>query len=140
MTVCKRRMLKGLCVAIFVLGSSTLAPAREYRITVPDSPGSPPAETAIAAFEGQLEEQDTDARLSFIPGIASPSEILGTLQDGTVDIALVPFEVVPALYESRLLTPFLAEDAIEMRQVIESEVGAFEKAAVERHGLRVLDF
>ena len=134
-------MLKSLCVAICVLWSTTTpAAAEEYRITVPDLFGSPPARAAIAVFERQLEKEDTDARLSFIPGIANPDEILGKLHDGTVDIAVIPFEVVPALVGSPLLRPFLAQGAAEIRQVIESEVGAFEKADVERDGLRVLDF
>ena len=141
MTVCRRSMLKGLCVAICVLWSSaTPAPAEEYRITVPNFPISKPANEAITVFERELEKEDTDARLRFIPGFANPDEILGMLHDGTVDIAVVPIDVVPALVGSPLLRPFLAQDAAEIRQAIESEVGAFEKADVERDGHRVLDF
>lgn len=127
-----------LCVAICVLWSSTTAVlAVEYRITAPDLPSTA---QAIADFQRQLAAEDTDARLSFVPQITEPDDLLGMLEDGKVDIAVVPFEVVPALANSPLLQPFLAQNAKNVRQAIDSEVGAFEKFNLERDGGRVLDF
>lgn len=132
-------MLSRLCVAIFVLWSSTTpAPAKEYRITAQDL--RPSVAQSIADFKRQLAAEDTDARLSFIRGVAEPNKLLGMLENGKVDIAVVPFEIVPALKRSPLLDIFTAKNATKMRQAIDSEVGAFAKADVERNGRLVLDF
>lgn len=133
-------MLKRLCVVICVSWSSTTpVSAEEYHITSPDRANSPSIH-AIAKFEHQLAKETTDARLSFIPEIATDDGLLERLRNGRIDIAVVPFEAIPALEMSPLLDPFLPQNAIKMRQSLDSEVGAFQKASVERDGFRVLDF
>ncbi len=133
-------MLKRLLITILVVwGSISFVAAEEYRITTVGSPVQPPA-LAIAKFEHRLANEDTNASLTFLPGLAGSRDLIGLLEAGVVDIAVVPFEAVPSLAHSPLLEPFLARNAKDVRQAINSEVGAFEKADVESDGFRVLDF
>jgi len=118
---------------------STSAQADNYKIAVPGSLSDPQAE-AVLLFEQGLAVQSPDTRLEVIFGLGRARDLPGYLEEGFVDIAVVPFEAVPALRQSPLLEPFLARSATEIRQAIDSEVGAFEKTDVEDEGFRVLDF
>lgn len=130
-------MLRQLPISVLTICSLlSFASAGDYTITGVGQP----ALAAIASFEKRLEDQKSGVSLTSIPGLANPSEFIELLEHGVVDIAVVPFELVPALAQSPLLEPFLAQNAVEVHQAINSEVGAFEKSDVEKDGFRVLDF
>lgn len=110
--------------------------ADDYRITTIDDAAS----SAVLSMVETLQSDGTGATLSYLPGIAGRNELLHMLDNGIVDIAVVPFSRMPTLARSPLLKPFMARNAIEVRQAINSEVGAYEKTEVEQDGYRVLDF
>lgn len=133
-------MFRKILITYLVLVSSTqFALAFDYRITTDGVQGQP-QDKAVLEFERRLRAEDTDASLDYLPGIAKRSELLDLLSNDVVDIAVVPFEAIPALSRSPLLKPFYAKTATEVRKTIDSEVGAFEKIHLERDGFRVLDF
>ena len=126
-------------IFLFAMLSSSPLLASDYRITTSgDLTG--PAGTAVDMLARKLKGVNSEISLEFIPGLSKASELTNLLENEVIDIAVVPFEAVPALASSPLLEPFLAQDATAVRQAIDSEVGAYEKADVERDGLRVLDF
>ena len=110
--------------------------AEEYRITTVGDAAS----SAVQRMVNRLHSDNNGLTLSFLPGIAGPGEMLELLDAGIIDIAVVAFPRVPSLAQSPLLKPFMAQNAVEVRQAIDSEVGAFEKTDVEQEGYRVLDF
>lgn len=128
-----KRFLLLLCLGF---SSNSLANATEYKI----AGNGNPVIAAITSFQLALEQQNTGIQLRNLPDKVRPRELMGVLDDEIVDIAVVRFEDVEALARSPLLRPFLAENAGKLRQTINSEVGAYEKADVEQDGYRVLDF
>lgn len=133
-------ILKILCstaLSVFLYwAGATVVHAEEYRITTVGEAAS----AAVQRMDDRLNASNSGVSLSFLPGIASADELLQMLDAGIVDIAVVSFRNLPTLSQSPLLQPFMAQDAVEVRKAINSEVGAYEKADVEREGYRVLDF
>lgn len=124
---------------LFVFGVFiSSAYAEVYSVLVPGGVSDSPSE-AIDAVNNGLAAYPTDIELSPLAGVFPSRDLLQALRDGHADFAVVPFDVVPNLARSPLLEPFLAATAQEMRQAINSEIGALTKTDLEREGLRVLD-
>jgi len=104
----------------------------EYRITTVGDASS----SAVQRMIDTLRSDNSGVTLSFLPGIVAPGEMLRFLDDGIIDIAVICFTRVPAFVQSPLQKPFMAQNAIEVRQAINSEVGVFEKTDVEQEGYR----
>jgi esterase/lipase superfamily enzyme/TRAP-type C4-dicarboxylate transport system substrate-binding protein len=126
-----------LAAFIFIISTSALI-AQEYRVLLP---GNPPGShfDAVTALNDGLSQSPTKLEVEPLAGVFLPKDFLEALQSGHADFAVVPFEALPDLARSPLLEPFLAGNAREMRQAINSEIGALAKTDLEREGFRVLD-
>lgn len=132
-------MKQTAAVLIFLGGFLISLPSfgETYRITTIGQA----AESAVREFSAAATAQNPDIQIDFAPNIAGPNDFIPFLEKGLFDIAVVPFETLPQLANSPLLQPFLSEDAIGVRRTIDSEVGAFAKADLQRNtNLRTLDF
>ncbi len=98
------------------------------------------ATTVIGTFQSILSSRNSNVDLQNLSGIGRANELISLLEQGHIDVAVVPFQFVPELRNSPFLMPFLAEDALKFRQTLDSEVGAIEKSDVAREGFRVLEF
>lgn len=118
-------------VVLYALFLLTLSVSAEtFTITGPGV--SPAADTqAIKKLVDILSNEPTIAELDYVPAILKPTELLEALENDIVDFALVPFEAIPTLRNSPLLEPFLARNATEMRKVLDSQVGAYEKTKLK---------
>ncbi len=125
-----------LLLALNMLAART-AVADVYSIaTVGD-----PARNAVVQFDQELQSLSLAIELNDLTGIGRASELIGLLESGAIDLAVVPFEAIPTLSNSPILEPFLSIDAAGVRQAIDSQVGAFDRAQLERSNkLRVIDF
>lgn len=113
-----------------------LALAKDYRVAA----NGPAAADAVSQFKDDLVSRAPELEIQFVPGIGKSSELVDFLNQGLIDIAIIPFGAIPELVRSPLLEPFYSKDAAGVRQAIDSQVGAFEKTDLEREDLRVLDF
>jgi esterase/lipase superfamily enzyme len=132
-------MLKQIfLVPIALAAFSSSLSAQDYQALVPGGVTSPSYE-AVTILNDRLAQALTGIEIEPLPNVVSPRDYLSALQNDLADFAIVPFNATPDLARSPLLEPFLAGTAEEMRQAINSEIGALTKTDLEREGYRVLD-
>lgn len=98
------------------------------------------AEEISRRFAETVSQIDPATEVDALAGIAGPSELPEMAQVGAVDIVVVPLQVFNRVETQALKQPFLADGALEFRQVLNSEVGAYARYGLEEEGFRVLAF
>lgn len=98
------------------------------------------AAKGLQQYRERVGEARADLLLEDVTGIGAASELQLLLEQGHLDLAIIPFEAIRLLAQSPLLAEFMATNSEAVRRSIDSETGAFERHLMETEGLRVLDF
>ena len=97
------------------------------------------AANGLRQYSERVGEVRADLLLEDVTGIGTASDLQPLLEQGLIDIAVIPFEAIRLLANSPLLAEFMAANSEEVRRSIDSEAGAFERHLMEMKDLRVLD-
>lgn len=131
----RRLIIFVLFVAISGLATDELTAETLRVATVGDR-----AANGLRLYSDRVGTADTDLLVEDVTGIGTASDLQPLLEQGLIDLAVIPFEAIRLLANSPLLAEFMAANSEEVRRSIDSETGAFERHLMEVEGLRVLDF
>ncbi|MCF3595731.1 TRAP transporter substrate-binding protein DctP [Rhodobacteraceae bacterium LMO-12] len=126
------------CIAVLALalfGAGGVAAQASLRLGT-----TAQADGIAGRFAEAVSQIDPATKVDTLVGIVGPSDLQEMAQAGLVDIAVLPLQLFDLAETRPLQQPFLADGALEFRQVLNSEVGAYARYGLEEEGFRVLAF